>query len=328
MTGAISASTFAAATAAARSTATTTAATTPVPVDQGPPSTSGDVPNTDVHVPLPRPTGNSSTDDAKDGAHAANGKHKRNDGVRQDFASNAFRASSWLGLGGAFLDWGRWGAAYKFNKARGTLGLWAYSPMPIIGPGINNKVVPYEHGAWKTAYTVSNSFGTVMSAVHLAVALPNLGMGFKQGWDSDDPNHGVGSHALHGLEGLVATRAGRTGLIAGVGPAITWGIILGAGWHARSEGALAVLRAGQQSPLRGSMALGFIGVALTPFLYMNESGSLDFLNLDRDPEDHRSSSDVFFSGLHRIPEAVRSLSLPFLPKAWVPQAPGDDASAG
>lgn len=243
---------------------------------------------------------------------------ERHAGVRHDFGSNAIRVASVAGVGGGLLNLARWGAAAPYNKARGTLGLWAYSMVPVIGPGVNNKIVPIDHGLWKTSYRASNMFGTVMTGVSAAVAIPNLISGVSQGWHEKD-GHGPLAQTLGGAAGLVTTRAGRTGLLGAIMPAITGGIILGAGWHARSNGLMAVLKAGQDSPLRGNFKLAMLGVAMAPLMLLNESGALDSLNSHREKSDDRSAGTMFLDGLKNLPETARSLKAPYIPQAWVPQ---------
>lgn len=240
-------------------------------------------------------------------------------GVRHDFGSDAMRVASVVGIGGGLLNLARWGAAGPYNKARGTLGLWAYSMVPIIGPGVNNKIVPIDHGLWKTSYRASNMFNTVMTGASAAIAIPNLITGISQGWHEKD-GQGPIAQALGGAAGIATTRAGRTGLVSMVMPAITGGIILGAGWHARSEGLMAILKAGQDSPLRGSFKLGMLGVAMMPLIMLNESGALDSLNSKREATDTRSAGTTFVDGVTSLPETMRSLKLPFVPKGWVPQS--------
>ncbi|MBC7645423.1 MAG: hypothetical protein H7123_09860 [Thermoleophilia bacterium] len=218
------------------------------------------------------------------------GEHHSKD--RTDSGATVYHWASRVGLSQDALDYGRMFAAIPDARQNGRLGKLLYSMTPVIGPGANTAVVPYETGMWKTAYRTSNVLGTMMTAVNATIAAPNIAAGWNEGG---------------GPAGLYNTKAGRTGMIAAIGPAIsittmTIGMIAA---HSAGARGWAVLRGAIDSPLRQNFQLGMIGVALSPIMIGNEAGVFDFA-------DH--NSDVGFSesvrtGVKNVPHSIGHIFL-------------------
>lgn len=241
-------------------------------------------------------------------------------GPRKDTSSQLMRAYFTVGMADQALHWTRWAAAMPYARANGRMGLWATAMVPLIGTGTTTKIVPMEGRFFGPAYRVGNSLDTVLSVGKAAVAIPNIVVGFRQGWDQAE-GEGAVQQTLSGLQGLVATRAGRTGMMMIVSPAITGAIMVGAGWAARGKGIGAMLTAGQSSPLRGSFAISAATLPLGPLTMLNETGAFDGFNMDQPTNDARSGFRTLLDGAKALPETVRSFKFPFIPKEWVPQAP-------
>lgn len=217
---------------------------------------------------------------------------------------------AWIGLAGTAIDLARWGAAGKLNAQRGTIGKWLLGIMPM-GPGIHNGIVPHEGGMFGKAYAASNSFGTIMAGVNAVAAVTAMGLGVQKGVEDSDGS--VLGAITGGASGLVQTREGRIGLLGLIGPAITFGTIFHAGWHARPQGLGAVIAAGQKAEFRGNAKLAWFGVALSPIVLLNLAGVFDGFDSRHDPD--KSWLQTAVEGLRNVPRTIHEVRLPFVPDA-------------
>src|SRR5262249_51294442 len=71
------------------------------------------------------------------------------DNVRHDWTSNVMRGAAIAGLLGSALDLYRSGAAGVYSKRQHNLRKFAWSMTPLVGPGLNNDIMPFSEKAYK-----------------------------------------------------------------------------------------------------------------------------------------------------------------------------------
>lgn len=234
-------------------------------------------------------TPSAAATDARDGAAAT---ATQPDEVRDSVGAELFKLGKRIGLVGTGIDFSRLVAAGPHNFRNGTRGLWLYSMVPMVGPGPNTKVVPYQTGMWRTAYRASNSIGPITTALGAVTSITNIVEGVRE----------------DGPAGLVTTKAGRTGVISSVGLGMAFGVLGASMLQGRGSGVRGMLMSGIDSPLRGNIKVGLIGAALSPLIFLNESGTFDFLDSGSD----LGAAESVTNGVLNLPRTVAKIMVPFI----------------
>ena len=168
---------------------------------------------------------------------------------------------------GLAFDRPRIAFAYGNAKAQGKTALWAAE---LLTGHATNDIVPHAGGtirigrkvltehAWKHAYQGSNALTIGLVGVQMLYGIPNLIDGIRSG------------------DGLMETRAGRTGVFASIGGLFEIGVfgIAALATRGKGGGVAAVLNHGIHQ--HGLTTIARIGLG-APVL-ANELGYLDFLN--------------------------------------------------
>lgn len=188
-------------------------------------------------------------------------------------------------LKGAVVDRPRIVAAYPHAKETGKLGEWAFQ---LVSGNATTDVVPRTgpiklgpkvwNNGFRRAYQVSNALTIALVGVNMVYGIPNLVDGWKQG---------------DGFDGLLESRAGRTGLMAAFGGLVELGIFSYA--FARSPSGSGRLAAMLEHGIHGKGAVMYGKILLTAPILANELGFLDFMNRGDDRSPWQTARDTYDS---------------------------------
>lgn len=175
---------------------------------------------------------------------------------------------------GILVDRARVLTALPHARSQGKTAKWAAE---LVSGRITNDVVPITGGtlnvfgrtlttrAWQHSYQASNAISLGLLGVGMLYGFPNL----YEGWTDGG-----------GVDGLVETRHGRTGVLATAGNLFQLGV-MGTAFAQAPQGA-GRFGAMLKSPLLSSGPMILASIAIGIPVTVNELGFLDFLNDDND----------------------------------------------
>ena len=181
------------------------------------------------------------------------------------------------------------------GRAAGRTGEWAFQlvtgratsgVVPTSGPISLGSRLAIPNG-FKRAYQVSNAFTIALVGVNMVYGIPNLVDGWKQG---------------DGPEGLLGSRAGRTGVMAALGGLVELGFFAYA--FARSPSGSGRLAAMLHHPIHAKGPVMYGKMALTAPILANELGFLDFMNRGDDRTPWETALDTYRAGVERAKDLL------------------------
>lgn len=198
---------------------------------------------------------------------------------------------------GTLVDRPRIAAAYPLAKAQGQLPKWGAE---LATAWATNDIVPITGGtvklgsrvlttqAWKRSYQLSVGMGAAFLAVSMLYGIPNLVDGLRD----------------EGSDGLLGTRAGRTG-VAGLAGGVLSAGILGVAYMGATRGR-GRLAAALAAPIHSRTSIVLAKTALGVPVMVNEMGYLDFMDRGERRDAWQAAGDTTRDLVRQVPVVGRS----------------------